>query len=90
MRIFVRGVLIGLVASAPHGFCLNIHKFSRYLVASIEEVGSTLHELEAEGILQYEQDGDHISVWSSSYTEENVERRIGFRRETFVERNDLA
>ena len=56
MRLFVRGVLIGLVTAAPNGFHLDIKKFARYLVASVEEVGETLHDLEAEGILQYEQD----------------------------------
>lgn len=80
MRIFVRGALIGLVAAAPDGFHLDLKKFSRYLVASIEDVGTALHELEAEGILLYEQEDNDISVWASSYTEENVEHRIGFRR----------
>ena len=85
MRLFVRGVLIGLVTAAPNGFHLDIKKFARYLVASVEEVGETLHDLEAEGILQYEQEDEAISVWASSYTEENIELRGGFRRDPSTE-----
>jgi hypothetical protein len=85
MRLFVRGVLIGLVTAAPNGFHLDIKKFARYLVASVEEVGETLHDLEAEGILQYEQEDEAVSVWASSYTEENIEHRVGFRRDPSTE-----
>ncbi|GEM_PF-4407112 len=84
MRLFVRGVIIGLIAAAPNGFHLDLKTFARYLVVSIEEVGHALHELEAEGILQYEQEEGDISVWASSYTEENVKQRLGFRREAIV------
>ena len=35
MRLFVRGVLIGLVTAAPNGFHLDIKKFARYLGAPI-------------------------------------------------------
>ena len=83
MRLFVRGVLLGLVTAAPNGFHLDIKKFARYLVASVEEVGETLHE--AEGILQYEQEDEAISVWASSYTEENIEHKVGFRRDPSTE-----
>lgn len=85
MRLFVRGVLIGLVTAAPNGFHLDIKKFARYLVSSVEEVGETLHDLEAEGILQYEQEDETISIWTSSYTEENIELRVGFRRDPSTE-----
>lgn len=84
MRLFVRGVLIGLVISTPHGFHFDMKKFSRYLVISTEDVGRALHELEAEGILQYERKVDDISVWACGYTEENVGKKIGFWRESSV------
>ena len=90
MRLFVRGVIIGLIAAAPNGFHLDLKTFARYLVVSIEEVGHALHELEAEGILQYEQEEGDISVWASSYTEENVKQRLGFRREAIVGEGNLV